>query len=92
MHGDQRPERRLAALDLLARERLRDEVEPGAAVLLGDHDPEDPELRHARDQVEIELVIDVVLDRDRQDAIVDEGAYCVLDQALLGRKLEVHPH
>ena len=34
--GDQRPERRLAALDLLADERLGDEVEAGAAVLLRD--------------------------------------------------------
>src|SRR6184192_1360786 len=42
--GDQRPKRRLAALDLLARERLGHEVEPRAAVLLRDHDPEDPEL------------------------------------------------
>src|SRR5262249_59746315 len=33
--GDQRAERRFAALDLLARERLGDEIEPGAAVLLG---------------------------------------------------------
>src|SRR5204863_6354774 len=40
VHRDQRPEGGLAALDLLAGERLRDEVEAGAAVLLGDHDPE----------------------------------------------------
>src|SRR5207302_8359929 len=49
--GDQRPERRLAALDLLACERLGDEVEPGAAVLLRDDDAENAELGEARDQV-----------------------------------------
>ena len=83
MDRDQRPERRLAALDLLARERLRDEVEAGAAVLHGDHDPEDPKLRHARDQLEIEVMVDVVLNRDREHPLIDEGAYRVLEQALL---------
>ena len=90
MHRDQRAERRLAALDLLAGERLGDEVEAGAAVLLGDHDAEDPELRHALDQLHVELVVDVVLDRDGQDPLVDEGANRLLDQALLVGELEVH--
>ena len=85
MDGDERAERGLAPLDLLARERLRDEVEPGAAVLLGDDDPEHPELRHPRDQLEVELVLDVVLDRDRQHAVVDERADGVLHVALLRR-------
>src|SRR5262249_46023174 len=88
--GDQRPERRLAALDLFAGERLADEVEPGAAVLLGDDDAEDSELGHPRDRVEVELVLDVVLDRVRQDAVVDELANGVLQQALLVAELEVH--
>jgi hypothetical protein len=83
VHRDQRAERRLAALDLLAGERLGDEVEPGAAVLLRDHDPEDAELRHPLDQLQVELVVDVVLDGDRQHALVDEGADGLLDQALL---------
>ena len=83
MDGDQRAERRLAALDLLAGERLGDEVEPGAAVLLRDHDAEDPELGHALDQLQVELVVDVVLDRDREDTLVHEGPDGVLDQPLL---------
>ena len=87
---DQRPERRLAPLDLLAGERLGDEVEPGAAVFHRDHDPEDPELRHAGDQVEIEAMVDIVLDRDREDAVIDERAYCVLKQPLLGCEVELH--
>jgi len=90
VHRDERPERGLAALDLLARQRLGDVVEAGASVLLRDHDAEDPELGHALDQLEVELVLDVVLDRDRQDALVDERAHRVLDQSLLVGELEVH--
>jgi hypothetical protein len=35
-------------------------------------------------------VVDVVLHRDRQYALVDELANRVLDQTLLGCKLEIH--
>ena len=49
-----------------------------------------PELGHPLDQLEVELVLDVVLDRDREDALVDEGADGVLDQPLLVGELEVH--
>ena len=90
MHRDQRPEGRLAALDLLARERLRDEVEPRAAVLLRDHDPEQAELGHALDHAHVQVMVDVVLDRVRQDARVHEVAHGALDQALLVGELEVH--
>ena len=90
MHRDQGAEGRLAALDLLAGKRLGDEIETGAAVRLGNDDAQDPELGHALDQLEIELVVDVVLDRDRQDALVHERANGVLDQPLLVGQLEVH--
>jgi hypothetical protein len=63
--GDQGPKRRLAALDLLAGERLGDEVEPGAAVLLGDDDPEESELGHPFDHRQVEAMLDVVVDRVR---------------------------
>ena len=52
--------------------------------------PEDPELGQPLDQLEVELVLDVVLDRDRQHALVHEGADGVLDQPLLVGQLEVH--
>ena len=71
-------------------ERLRDEVEPGAAVLLGDDDPEQAQLGHALDHVQVEMVVDVVLDRVRQHALVHEVANRLLDQALLVGELEVH--
>ena len=90
MDGDQRPERRLAALDLLAGEGLGDVVEPCAAVLLRDHDAEDPELRHPLDQLQVELVVDVVLDRHGQHPLVHEPADRLLDQPLLVAELEVH--
>ena len=90
MHRDQRPEGRLAALDLLAGERLCDEVESGAAVLLGDDDSEQPKLGHALDHAQVEVVVDVVLDRVRQDALVHEGAHRLLNQALLVCKVEFH--
>jgi len=72
VHRDQRPERSLAALDLLARQRLRDEVEPGSAVLLRDHDPEQPQLGHPLDHGQVEVVVDVVLDGVREHALVDD--------------------
>ena len=87
---DKRAERRLAALDLLAGERLRDVVEPRAAVLLRDDDPEDPELGHPLDRAHVEPVRDVVLDRDGEHALVHEGADGLLDQPLLVGELEVH--
>ena len=90
MDGDQRAECRLAALDLLAGERLGDEVEAGAAVLLGDDDPEDAELRHPLDRIQVEVVVDVVLDGVRQDPVVHEPADGVLQQPLLVGELEVH--
>ena len=92
MDGDERAERGLAALDLLAGEGLADEVETGAAVLLRDDDPEDAELGHSVDQLHVEPVRDVVLDRHGQDALVHEGADGVLDEALLVAELEVDRH
>ena len=68
-----------------------DEVEPGAAVRLGDHDAEEPELRHAlrsgRGRAGGRCRC---CDCDRQDPLVDEGAHGVLEQALLDGELEVH--
>ena len=88
--GDQRAERGLAALDLLADERLGDEVEAGAAVLLRNDDSEQAQLRHPLDHAQVEVVVDVVLDRVRQHALVHEGANGVLGEALLVCQLEVH--
>ena len=90
MDGDERAEGRLAALDLLADERLGDEVHAGAAVLLGDHDAEQAQLAHPLDDRHVEVVVDVVLDRVRQNALVDELADGRLHLALLRAQLEIH--
>ena len=90
MNRDQRAECRLTALDLLAGERLADEVEAGTAVLLGNDDPEDAELRHPLDRIQVEVVVDVVLDGVRQDPVVHELADGVLQEPLLVCELEIH--
>src|SRR5262249_4052874 len=87
--GDERAEGRLATLDLLACERLGDEVQAGAAVLLRNDDPEQAELCHAVDHRHLQVVVDVVLDRVWEHALVHEGPDGVLDQPLLVRELVV---
>src|SRR5439155_23942583 len=63
---------------------------PGSAVLLGNDDAEHSELGHALDQAQVEPVLDVVLDRDREDFVVDEVPNRVLDQALFLRQVEIN--
>ena len=90
MHRDQRSECGLSTLDLLADERLRDEVHPRAAVLLRDDDPEQAELGHAVDCLRVEAMVDVVLDGGGQDAIVDEPPNRLLNLPLLVGEGEIH--
>ena len=90
MHRDQRSERGLSSLDLLADECLRDEVHPRTAVLLRDDDPEQAELGHAVDCLRVEAMIDVVLDGIGQDTVVDEPPDRLLDLPLLVGEGEIH--
>ena len=90
MNRDEGSKGRLTALDLLAGERLADVVHPGSAVLLRNDDPEKPELGHSLDRLHVEPVLDVVLDRVRQDLLVDEAPDGRLHLALLWRQVEVH--
>ena len=90
MDGDERAEGGFSALDLLADERLGDEVQAGAAVLLRDRDAEEAELGHSLDDAQVEVVVDVVLDRIREDAVVDKLANGRLHLALLRAQLEIH--
>ncbi len=87
VHRDQRPEGRLAPLDLLADQRLAHVVEAGAAVLDRDRRAQEPELGHPLDDPHVEVVVDVVLLRDRQHPPVDELAHRLLDRALLVSQL-----
>ena len=90
VHRDQRAERRLAPLDLLADQRLAHVVEARAAVLGRDRRAQQPQLGHALDDAHVEVVVDVVLLRHRQDASVDELTHGLLDRALLVVQVEVH--
>ncbi len=88
--GDERAEGGLAALDLLTRERLADEVHARSAELLGNHDSEQPELRHSLDHAQVEVVVDVVLHRVREHALVHELADGRLHLPLLRGEVEIH--
>ena len=48
------------------------------------------EVGHALDQRQVEVVVDVILDGDREHALVDEAPHRLLDQALLFGEGEVH--
>ena len=76
------------ALDLLADQRLADVVEPRPAVLGRDRRAQEPQLGHALDDAHVEVVVDVVLLRHRQDASVDELTHGLLDRALLVVQVE----
>jgi deoxyribodipyrimidine photolyase len=77
-------------INVLAREGLGHEIETCAPILLRDDDSENPQLGHALDQLEIELVVDIVLDRHGKHPLVHERADRVLDQALFIGELEIH--
>ena len=77
--GDRDP----AARELLDDHRVGGEVEPHAAVLLGDRHAEQAELLHLLDDGLGELVLVVVLLGDRDDLLVDELVDHLGDGALL---------
>ena len=61
-----------AAGDLLDRQRVGEQRLAEPAVLLGDHQAEDPHLLHALDDLRGVLVLVLQLGRDRDDLLVDE--------------------
>ena len=61
-----------AAGDLLDAQRVGEQGLPQAAVLLGDHQAEDPHVLHALDDLRRVLVRVLELRRDRQDLLLDE--------------------
>ena len=72
-----------AARELLDDHRVGRQVEPHPAVLLGDRDPEQPELLHLLDDRLGELVLVVVVLGLREDLLVDELADHLRDGLLL---------
>ena len=77
------------ARELLDDHRVGRQVEPHAAVFLGDRDPEEPELLHLLDHPIGERVLVVVLLGDRQDLLVHELPDHLGDGALVVGQVEV---
>ena len=74
MRVDDAAHRHPAAGDLLDDQRVGEQRLAEAAVLLGDHQAEDPHLLHALDDLRRVLVLVLELGGDRQDLLVDELA------------------
>ena len=81
---------RVDARQLLDRDRVRDGVGAGAAVLLGDRDAHQPELGELRDELVREALLAVELLGDRRDARLGEVAHRAPEQLLLVGQLVVH--
>jgi hypothetical protein len=60
--------------DLLEQEAIADLAEAGTAVFLGEHDPQEPELRRLADDVERRLLLLVDFGRPGPDHLVGEAA------------------
>ena len=83
MRVDDAGDRDPAARELFDDQRVGGEVEPHAAVLLGDRDSEQAELLHLLDDRLGELVLVVVLLGVREDLVVDEAADHLDDRLLI---------
>ena len=90
MRGDRDRDGRVDARQLLDRDRVGDGVPSGAAVLLGDGQPHEPELRELGDELVGEAALEVELGGDGRDALPRERSHGVADELLLGREVEVH--
>ena len=75
-----------AEREIRPREREYDEHSTHPAEVLA----KAHELGHAGDRIHVEPVLDVVLDRVREDAVVDEAPDGVLQEPLFVAELEVH--
>ena len=90
MRGDGDRDRRVEARELLDRERIGQRVGAGAAVLLRDRHPHQPEVGQLGDELVGEALLAVELLGDRSYAIERELSYRVPQQLVLGREVEIH--
>ena len=81
---------RVDARKLLDRDRVRDRVGAGAAVLLGNRDSHQSELGEGGDELVREALLAVELLRDGRNARLRELAHCAAQQLLLVAQLVVH--
>ena len=90
--GRQRDAHRLIdAAELLDRHAQRCEVAAGAAVLLGEDDPEQAEVAHLPHDVDREVVLDVPPGRVRCDLALGELAHHRAEHLVLLGQLPAHP-
>ena len=82
LHRRERANARVAALELLHDQSVRDVVESRAAVLLGQVRAEHAERRHLGNELLRESAVDVALADDRKHLVVDELADAVANSAL----------
>ena len=87
---DDQPERAPHPADLLDGDRVGERVEAGAALVLGDRDPEPAELADAPDDLDREAALAFVLLDDRRDLGEHEVADGVAEQRVLRGEVEVH--
>ena len=90
MRRDRDRDGRVDARQLLDRDRVRDRVAAGAAVLLGDREAHEAELAELGDELVREAAGQVELLGDRLDALSRERPNRVANQLLLGSQVEVH--
>ena len=88
---DDQPERAPYPADLLDRDGVRERVEPGPALVLGDRDAEPAELADAPHDLGREAPLALVLVDHRRDLGQHEVADRVAQEGMLGRQVEVHP-
>ncbi len=81
---------RVDARQLLDRNRIRDSVGAGAAVLLRDRDAHQPQVGQLGDELVREALLTVELLRDRRDARLRELAHRAAEQLLLVAQVVVH--
>ena len=88
--GDDQPERAPHPADLLDRDRVRQGVETGAALVLRERDAEPAELADPPDDLDREAPLALVLVDDRCDLGDHEIADGVAEQGVLRGEVEVH--
>ena len=83
-------QRGVCAAELLHAEHVGQVVATEAAVLLGDGEPEEPDLRHLRDDREVDLLVAVPLGAVRHRLAVEEVPREVAERPLLVVQAQVH--
>ena len=86
VRGDGDRDGRVDPRQLLDRDRVREGVAAGAAVLLGNRDPHQAELGQLGDELVREAALAVELLREGRDALARELATVVAHQLVLGRE------